>query len=194
MQQACRIPSVSRRHLTSGTLAGARGRRLRPISATLSPYPITKMKSIRALIHPKSTALRPIALDGASVPFDFRARRDPACCSGPCGIGRKPRRLLDVAERALGVRSAAPDAPAGIGARPAVIAVTTRNAVNGARSKPWFGTQRANQASNVRIEMSPPADGALSAVGFERLAHQEGRSHSRLANISPPMSAAAVTC
>jgi esterase/lipase superfamily enzyme len=47
-----------------------------------------------------------------------------------------------------------------------VVAVTTRNAVNGARSKPWFGSQRANQTSNVRIEMSPPADGALSAVGL----------------------------
>jgi len=62
--------------------------------------------------------------------------------------------------------SATPDAPAGIGAKPTVIAVTTRNAVNGARSKPWFGTQRANQASTVRIEMSSPADGALSAVGL----------------------------
>jgi esterase/lipase superfamily enzyme len=62
--------------------------------------------------------------------------------------------------------SAAPDAPAGIAATPAVIAVTTRNAVNGGRSKPWFGTQRASQASNVRIEMSPPADNALAAVGL----------------------------
>ncbi|MET0278517.1 MAG: alpha/beta hydrolase [Pseudorhodoplanes sp.] len=62
--------------------------------------------------------------------------------------------------------SATPDAPAGIVADPAVVAVTTRNAVNGGRSKPWFGSQRANQSSNVRIELSPPADGALSAVGL----------------------------
>lgn len=62
--------------------------------------------------------------------------------------------------------SAAPDAPSGIAATPSVVAVTTRNAVNGGRSKPWFGTQRANQASNVRIELSPPADGTLSAVGL----------------------------
>lgn len=62
--------------------------------------------------------------------------------------------------------SATPDAPARISARPALIAVTTRNAVNGARSKPWFGTQRANQASSVRIALSSPADGALSAVGL----------------------------
>lgn len=62
--------------------------------------------------------------------------------------------------------SATPETPAGIAGTPVVMAVTTRNAVNGARAKPWFGTQRANQASTVRIEMSPPADGALSAVGL----------------------------
>ena len=62
--------------------------------------------------------------------------------------------------------SAAPAPSSGITASPSVVAVTTRNAVNGARSKPWFGSQRANQASNVRIEMSPPADGAFSAVGL----------------------------
>ena len=45
--------------------------------------------------------------------------------------------------------STAPDAQPGILAAPEIVAVTTRNAVNGARSKPWFGTQRANQASNV---------------------------------------------
>jgi esterase/lipase superfamily enzyme len=61
--------------------------------------------------------------------------------------------------------SAAPDAPAALTSAPVVTAVTTRNAVNGARSKPWFGTQRANQASNVRIELTPP-DGTLSAVGL----------------------------
>jgi len=64
--------------------------------------------------------------------------------------------------------SAATPAPAtaGLAANPTVIAVTTRNAVKGARSKPWFGTQRANQPSNVRIQMSPPADGVFSAVGL----------------------------
>lgn len=57
-------------------------------------------------------------------------------------------------------------AQAGIAANPTLIAVTTRNAVKGARSKPWFGSQRANQPSNVRIEMSSPADGMFSAVGI----------------------------
>jgi esterase/lipase superfamily enzyme len=65
--------------------------------------------------------------------------------------------------------SAAPDAPAGIVASPEVVAVTTRNAVNGGRSKPWFGTQRANQASNVRIEMTPPSDGAMAAFSDWRI-------------------------
>jgi esterase/lipase superfamily enzyme len=62
--------------------------------------------------------------------------------------------------------STAPDAPAALASAPVVTAVTTRNAVNGARSKPWFGTQRANQASSVRIELTPPSEGALSAVGL----------------------------
>ncbi|ARQ01289.1 alpha/beta hydrolase [Pseudorhodoplanes sinuspersici] len=57
-------------------------------------------------------------------------------------------------------------AQAGIANNPTLVAVTTRNAVKGARSKPWFGTQRANQPSNVRIHLSSPADGPLSAVGI----------------------------
>jgi len=47
-------------------------------------------------------------------------------------------------------------AAAGIATNPTLIAVTTRSAVKGARSRPWFGTQRANQPSNVRIQLSPP--------------------------------------
>jgi esterase/lipase superfamily enzyme len=61
-----------------------------------------------------------------------------------------------------------PDVPAtsGIAANPSLVVVTTRNAVKGARSRPWFGSQRANQPSNVRIHLSPPADGAFAAVGM----------------------------
>jgi len=62
--------------------------------------------------------------------------------------------------------AATPPAAAGIAARPTLMAVTTRNAVKGARAKPWFGTQRASQPSNVRIQLSSPADGPLSAVGI----------------------------
>lgn len=54
----------------------------------------------------------------------------------------------------------------GIAADPTLTVVTTRNAVKGARSKPWFGSQRANQPSNVRVHLSSPADGAFSAVGL----------------------------
>jgi esterase/lipase superfamily enzyme len=54
----------------------------------------------------------------------------------------------------------------GIAAEPILTVVTTRNAVKGARSKPWFGAQRANQPSNVRVHLSAPAEGAFAAVGL----------------------------
>ncbi len=57
-------------------------------------------------------------------------------------------------------------AAAGITANPTLTAVTTRSAVKGAKAKPWFGTQRANQPSNVRIQLSSPNDGAFSAIGI----------------------------
>jgi esterase/lipase superfamily enzyme len=57
-------------------------------------------------------------------------------------------------------------AAAAIDTNPTLVAVTTRNAVRGARSKPWFGSQRASQPSNVRIQLSSPADGAFSAIGI----------------------------
>jgi esterase/lipase superfamily enzyme len=46
-------------------------------------------------------------------------------------------------------------AAAGLAGHPTLTAVTTRGAVRGAKSKPWFGTQRA-QPSNVRIQMAAP--------------------------------------
>lgn len=85
--------------------------------------------------------------------------------------------LFALAGLAVGVSgcSTSPGAPSafaaattqapGIATKPVVTAVTTRGAVKGARSKPWFGSQRA-QPSKVRIQMSPPADGAFSAVGL----------------------------
>lgn len=59
-----------------------------------------------------------------------------------------------------------PAARSGIAAAPTLTAVTTRNAVKGARAKPWFGSQRANQPSNVRVHLSAPAEGAFAAVGL----------------------------
>jgi esterase/lipase superfamily enzyme len=61
---------------------------------------------------------------------------------------------------------AQPPGKAGIAAHPTLTAVTTRNAVKGARSRPWFGAQRANQPSNVRVHLSSPSDGAFAAVGI----------------------------
>lgn len=57
-------------------------------------------------------------------------------------------------------------AKVGIAARPGLTVVTTRNAVKDARSRPWFGTQRANQPSSVRVHLSSPDDGALAVVGI----------------------------
>ncbi|HWV54774.1 alpha/beta hydrolase [Pseudorhodoplanes sp.] len=59
-----------------------------------------------------------------------------------------------------------PAGQTGIMADPIVTAVTTRNPVKGAQARPWFGTQRANQPSNVRIHLSSPAEGAFSTVGL----------------------------
>jgi len=67
---------------------------------------------------------------------------------------------------AFAATPASSPASAGIAVNPTLMAVTTRNPVNGARANPWFGTQRANQPSNVRIELSAPRDGVFSAVGI----------------------------
>src|SRR5690349_14311193 len=67
---------------------------------------------------------------------------------------------------AFAAATAPAPASAGIATNPTLTAVTTRNAVKGAKSKPWFGTQRASQPSNVRIQLSAPGDGVFSAVGL----------------------------
>lgn len=59
-----------------------------------------------------------------------------------------------------------PAGQAGVAAEPTLTAVTTRNAVKGARAKPWFGAQRANQPSNVRVHLSAPSEGTFAAVGL----------------------------
>jgi esterase/lipase superfamily enzyme len=59
------------------------------------------------------------------------------------------------ASSAFAAATTKPPAAAGIAGNPTLTVVTTRGAVNRARSKPWFGSQRA-QPSNVRIQMSPP--------------------------------------
>jgi esterase/lipase superfamily enzyme len=99
-------------------------------------------------------------------PFTAFAR----CCAllfGLAGLAVGVSGCSTSPEASAAFAAATTQAPAaGIAGKPTMIAVTTRNAVRGARSKPWFGSQRANQPSNVRIQMSPPADGVFSAVGL----------------------------
>lgn len=57
-------------------------------------------------------------------------------------------------------------ATSSIAAEPTLTVVTTRNAVKGASARPWFGSQRANQPSNVRVHLSAPSEGAFAAVGL----------------------------
>jgi esterase/lipase superfamily enzyme len=55
-----------------------------------------------------------------------------------------------------------------ISTRPTVLVATTRKAVNGGRSNPWFGTERARGITVARATMTPPDGGrfSLSAVGL----------------------------
>jgi esterase/lipase superfamily enzyme len=49
-----------------------------------------------------------------------------------------------------------------------LLVATTRKPVDGARSKPWFGTERASAMSMARARLVPPEDGrfSLSAIGL----------------------------
>jgi esterase/lipase superfamily enzyme len=55
-----------------------------------------------------------------------------------------------------------------ISANPSILVVTTRNPVNGAGERPWFGTERAAAASVARAVLTPPDDGrfSLSSIGL----------------------------
>jgi esterase/lipase superfamily enzyme len=60
-----------------------------------------------------------------------------------------------------------PDAP-DITAEPTLLVATTRKPVDGARAKPWFGTERAAKVSFARAKLVPPDQGrfSLAAVGL----------------------------
>jgi esterase/lipase superfamily enzyme len=51
---------------------------------------------------------------------------------------------------------------------PTLLVATTRKPVNGARAKPWYGSERAAKLSVARAKLTPPGDGrfSLSAVGL----------------------------
>jgi len=52
--------------------------------------------------------------------------------------------------------------------RPTLLVATTRKPVNGARSKPWYGPERAPKVSVARAKLTPPDDGrfSLASVGL----------------------------
>src|SRR5712692_6699703 len=51
---------------------------------------------------------------------------------------------------------------------PTLLVATTRKPVNGARAKPWFGTERASAMTIARAKLVPPDQGrfSLSSVGL----------------------------
>lgn len=53
-----------------------------------------------------------------------------------------------------------------ISGEPTLTVVTTRSPVKAARSAPWFGTERANQASQARVQLTTPQESSFAAVGL----------------------------
>jgi esterase/lipase superfamily enzyme len=52
---------------------------------------------------------------------------------------------------------------------PTLLVATTRKPVNGARARPWYGSERAARLSVARAKLTPPSDGrfSLNAVGLD---------------------------
>jgi len=52
---------------------------------------------------------------------------------------------------------------------PTLLVATTRKAVNGARAKPWFGTERAARVSIARAKLIAPGDGrfSMASIGLD---------------------------
>jgi len=52
---------------------------------------------------------------------------------------------------------------------PTLLVATTRKPVNGARVRPWYGSERAARLSVARAKLTPPSDGrfSLNAVGLD---------------------------
>jgi esterase/lipase superfamily enzyme len=64
--------------------------------------------------------------------------------------------------------SAAPFDAAELSRNPTLIVATTRKPLNGARARPWFGTERASTLTFARGKLVPPDDGrfSLSSIGL----------------------------
>ena len=58
---------------------------------------------------------------------------------------------------------------ADLNANPTLLVATTRKPVNGARTKPWYGPERAAGLSLARAKLTPPSDGrfSLNAIGLD---------------------------
>lgn len=56
-----------------------------------------------------------------------------------------------------------------LAADPTLLVATTRNRVNGGRTKPWFGPERASAMTVARAKLKPPSDSrfSLAAVGLD---------------------------
>jgi esterase/lipase superfamily enzyme len=52
---------------------------------------------------------------------------------------------------------------------PTLLVATTRKPVNGARAKPWYGSERSARLNIARAKLKPPSDGrfSLNAVGLD---------------------------
>ena len=73
-----------------------------------------------------------------------------AVCAGCAGTAADKLALADISS---------------IAAEPRVTVFTTRNVVDGAKSRPWFGTERAKRPSVAEVRLSSPYDrGSFSLV------------------------------
>jgi esterase/lipase superfamily enzyme len=63
----------------------------------------------------------------------------------------------------------APYDAAELSANPTLLVATTRKPVNDARTKPWYGSERAAGLSLARAKLTPPGDGrfSLNAIGLD---------------------------
>ena len=75
-----------------------------------------------------------------------------------------------------------------ITADPTLLVVTTRKPIDGARAKPWFGTERAAKAGFARAILTPPDQGrfSLSSVGLGYWSLERVELVSRFGELLPP--------
>ena len=84
--------------------------------------------------------------------------------------------------------SAAPFDAAELSRNPTLIVATTRKPVNGARARPWFGTERASAVTFARGKLVPPDDGrfSLSSIGLGDWSLEGVEPVARLSDLLPP--------